>query len=67
MESKNPGVFALMRSVMALESRFTFQNFEVEEAIMARDSLRQVLARLEKFIAASTNNSDEVVSTKTEQ
>ena len=67
MESKNPGVFALMHSVMALESRCTFQNYEVEEAIMARDSLAQVLARLDKFIQCSTKPSEEGVFTKTEQ
>ena len=67
MESKHPGVFALMHSVMALESRCTFQNYEVEEAIMARDSLAQVLARLDKFIQCSTRPSEEVASTKMEQ
>ena len=56
MESKHHGVSPLMRSVMALESRSTFQNYEREEAIMARDSLRLVLYRLEKFIAASTKS-----------
>jgi hypothetical protein len=67
MESKLHGVSPLMHSVMALDARSTFQNYDLKEAITAMDSLLQVQYRLGEFIAASTKHLDVAANIKMER
>ena len=65
MESKTHGVSPLMHSVMALDARSTFQDYDREEATMAADLLLQVQYRLEGFIVASMKLADVEENTRT--